>query len=310
MEVVVEDTSPVADDVLALRLARGDGGALPAWEPGAHIDLFLGNGLERQYSLCGDPRRNDSWTIAVLHEPRGRGGSHWVRTQVRKGTQLTVRGPRNNFPLVEASRYILIAGGIGITPLLPMAEELARRGADWQLHYGGREAASMAFTERLRPWPDRVRIRPETEYGLLDLDAILGEPHSTTAVYCCGPEGLLEAAQTRCRRWPAGSLHIERFRPRPDARQGEDQDFEVVLDRSGVTLQVSVGESIVDVLESTGIEVDTSCREGTCGTCETTVLDGVPDHRDSFLTEEERNTSETMMICCSRARTARIVLDL
>lgn len=309
-EVVVDEVIHETNDVLELRFARTDGEPLPAWEPGAHVDVFLGNGLERQYSLCGDPRTPARWTIAVLHEPSGRGGSHWLHTELQPGNTLTIRGPRNNFPLVDATRYILIAGGIGITPLLPMIYELAERGADWQLHYGGRESASMAFRGQLEKWADQVAIRPASVCGWLDLDAILGTPMGDTAVYCCGPEALLGAVEDRCRSWPSGALHIERFRPRPDAREGEDRAFDVLLERSGVTVAVSSDESIVEALEAAGVEVDSSCREGTCGTCETVVLSGTPDHRDSFLTEEEQDSNEVMMICCSRARTSQIVLDL
>lgn len=309
-DVVVEDIIDEAEGVIALRLARADGTPLPTWEPGAHLDLFLPNGLERQYSLCGDPRKNACWTIAVLREPESRGGSAWLHTNVEKGMTLTITGPRNLFPLVDAEHYRLVAGGIGITPLLAMINELEARTADWRLLYGGRERASMAFVEQLARWSDRVAVRPQNEYGLLDLSEFLGTPRPGTAIYSCGPEGLLEAIEERCKKWPPGTLHVERFKPRPHALEDADTPFEVVLASTGETYPVPIGETILDALETAGVEVESSCREGTCGTCETTVLEGVPDHRDSFLSEDERESGEMMMICCSRARGARIILDL
>jgi ferredoxin-NADP reductase len=274
------------------------------------MDVLMSAELERQFSLCGDPA-DGPWRIGVLLEPESRGGSTWMHENVEVGTDLRVRGPRNNFPLVpEAASYVMIAGGIGITPILPMVRELAQLGADWTLLYGGRERKSMAFVGELESHGERVTICPQDAFGLLDLNSLLQEPRPGTVVYCCGPEPLLQAVEEKCGPWPAGTLHLERFKPRPGALDGDRTAFEVVLDYSGITIMVREDQTIAEAVEAAGIEIETSCREGTCGTCETVVLEGIPDHRDSFLQEDERASNETMMICCSRSRTPRLVLDL
>lgn len=308
--LVVERLVDEADGVRSVSLRRPDHGPLPEWQPGAHLDLVIAADLERQYSLCGSPTERDVWQIAVLREPQSRGGSEWVHGILKEADVVTVRGPRNHFPLVNSDRYIFIAGGIGVTPLIPMIEEVAERGTSWELLYGGRSAASMAFADRLARYGSSVRVRPHDEHGLLDLESCLGEPTEGVAVYCCGPEPLIEAVENRCAVWPSGTLHVERFKPRPGALEGPDGPFEVVLERSKLTVQVAAGQSIVDALAAAGITVPTSCREGTCGTCETDVLEGVPDHRDSFLSDAERADNETMMICCGRSLTPCLVLDL
>ncbi|WP_119729357.1 PDR/VanB family oxidoreductase [Thermomonospora amylolytica] len=309
IEVVVDHRERVAEGVVALTLRAADGGPLPAWSPGAHIDLLLGEDLVRQYSLCGDPADTSAWRVAVLREPDGRGGSAHVHDHLVPGTKLEVRGPRNNFPLVPSPRYLFVAGGIGITPILPMVRAAQAAGADWRLVYGGRRRATMAFLDELAalaaPAGERVDVRPQDETGLLDLDGLLRDLPDGTPVYCCGPEPLLAAMEERC---APDVLHVERFVPR--AVEGPDEEFEVELAVTGTTLTVPAGRSILETVEAAGVQVLSSCREGTCGTCETGVLDGVPDHRDSILSEEERRTCEFMMICVSRARSPRLVLDL
>ncbi|MGH8869961.1 MAG: PDR/VanB family oxidoreductase [Actinomycetes bacterium] len=303
-----------AAGVVGLDLALPSGLALPPWGPGAHVDVELPGGLTRQYSLCGDPAEPERWRIAVLREPDGRGGSRWLADELGVGSTLRVRGPRHNFALVPSSRYVFLAGGIGITPLLPMVRAAEAVGADWVLHYGGRSRASMAFLDELTPYGRRVVVRPEDEEGLLDLDAALGKPGDDTLVYCCGPEGLIAAVEARMGAWPPGALHVERFRPRAnatgDAAGGEDTPFDVVCARTGVTVPVQPGTTILDAVESAGVDVVSSCTEGICGTCETAVLQGRPDHRDSLLTEEERAGGDTMLICVSRCLGDRLVLDL
>jgi ferredoxin-NADP reductase len=221
-----------------------------------------------------------------------------------------VRGPRNNFPLVDSPRYLFIAGGIGITPILAMIRTAEAAGADWRLVYGGRRRASMAFLEELARYGDRVSIHPQDETGLLDLDSLLGAPEPDTLVYCCGPEALLAAVEQRCGAWPRRSLHVERFAPRPQAAPVRTEAFEVVLQQSELTLSVPPDRSILSVVEEAGVGVLSSCAEGTCGTCETRVLAGEPDHRDSVLDEDERQAKDCMMICVSRACTERLVPDL
>ncbi|MEU9170305.1 PDR/VanB family oxidoreductase [Streptomyces sp. NPDC048420] len=302
-----------ADGVVSLTLRRPDGGMLPAWTPGAHIDVLLDGDdgdLIRQYSLCGQPDEREVWQIAVLREPEGRGGSAYVHDRLHEGASVRVRGPRNNFPLRPAARHLFIAGGVGITPILPMVEAAEAAGADWSLLYGGRTRTSMAFLDRLAPHGDRVLIRPQDEYGLLDLAAHLGVPKEGTLVHACGPEPLLGAVQEQCAGWPPGTLGVERFAPARAAETSAAAAFEVELARSGLTLTVPPDRSVLETVEEAGVEVDFSCREGTCGTCETDVLDGTPDHRDSLLTEDERAAGDTMFICVSRSRGPRLVLDL
>jgi ferredoxin-NADP reductase len=308
MRLDVTARHELADGVLGLTLAAGDGAPLPAWEPGAHVDLVLRPGLVRQYSLCGDPADRRSWRIAVLREPAGRGGSAHVHDELGVGERVTVAGPRNRFPLLRSPNYLFVAGGIGITPILPMLATAQRWGARWRLVYGGRRRASMAFLDELAAYGARVSVRPQDHCGLLDLETLLGTPVPDTLVYCCGPEPLLAAVAEKCRAWPAGSLHVERFTAAPVAPTGGG--FDVELRASGRTLTVPADGSILRAVEDAGIAVLSSCREGTCGTCETDVLDGVPDHRDAVLTDAERAAGDVMMICVSRALTPRLVLDL
>jgi ferredoxin-NADP reductase len=302
-----------AEGVVVLTLADPAGAQLPAWTPGAHIDLLLDDTV-RQYSLCGTPGDQHSWRIAVLLDPNGRGGSRRVHDTLQAGDRITVRGPRNHFQLHAAQRYLFLAGGIGITPILPMVAAAAEAGADWRLYYGGRSHASMAFLDELERYGDRVTFWPQDTSGLLPLDDILGQSQDGTLVYCCGPEGLLTAAEQRCASWPPGSLHTERFaaKPQPEPEEGEaaEQPFEVVCQRSGLTVTVPPGQSIIDALDENGVSVLSSCLEGVCGTCETRVLEGIPEHRDSLLSQEEREASEYMMICVGRSKSDRLVLDL
>jgi ferredoxin-NADP reductase len=306
-ELVVDRRDFAADGVLALTLRHPLGEQLPAWEPGAHIDVVLGPELERQYSLCGDPADRTQWRIAVLREPDGRGGSAHVHEQLGQGDKVRVRGPRNHFRLEPAPRYRFIAGGIGITPILPMLAAAEAAGAEWTLLYGGRTRRSMAFAEELGAgYGERVTIAPQDESGLLDLATALGDLADGTLVYCCGPAPLLDAVEERC---PSEVLRVERFQAK-EQPIGSDEEFEVELARSGLTLAVAPGVSVLDTVKAAGVEVLYSCTEGTCGTCETDVLDGTPDHRDSVLTREEQESGETMMICVSRCRGRRLVLDL
>ncbi|WP_106400974.1 PDR/VanB family oxidoreductase [Actinocorallia populi] len=312
IEVVVADRRAEADAVVSLTLHRAGGGELPPWTPGAHVELLLGDDVVRQYSLCGDPADGKSWRIAVLREPGGRGGSDRVHTALTPGTELRVRGPRNHFGLVPAKRYLFVAGGIGITPLLPMIRQAAAEGAEWRLLYGGRTRSSMALVEEVRALAahdGQVSVRPQDENGLLDLPAFLGDPEPGTLVYCCGPEGLLAAAEGACADWPPGTLHTESFAPVAASREG-DTGFEVELRASGLTLRVPSDRSVLDTVVEAGVQVLYSCTEGTCGTCETDILEGEADHRDSVLTQAEQEAGQSMMICVSRCRGPRLVLDL
>jgi ferredoxin-NADP reductase len=287
-------------------------GTFPEWQPGAHIDLNLDPDLVRQYSLCGDPRDRHRWRVSVLREPQSRGGSIWVHDKLSVGDQIVLGGPRNNFELTPHREYLFIAGGIGITPILPMIAECEEQGLPWRLVYGGRSEASMAFTAELATYGDKVTFWPQDKRGLIDLPNLLKEPGPGLAVYCCGPGVLLDAVESHCAQWPAGlgSLHLERFRPKAGVLEGQNTEFEIELDSSGQVFTVPADKSIAETLEAAGIHVSTSCREGTCGTCETVVLEGVPEHRDSYLTPGEKASNEVMMLCCSRSCSKRLVLDL
>ncbi|TFV56080.1 oxidoreductase [Geodermatophilus sp. DF01-2] len=301
----------IAQGVRRLRLRSVDGAPLPAWEPGAHIDLLLPSGLVRQYSLCGVPDELNEYEIAVLREPEGRGGSDEVHHVLQVGTELSIAGPRNRFPLHSAKQYLFIAGGIGITPLLPMIDEVQRRGSDWRLLYGGRSRATMAYLERLAEWTDRVEIRPQDEFGLLDLEqALAARPGGL--VYCCGPEPLLRAVESRCEQdRPPGSLVVERFSAGETAPTlgASEAAFEVQLGEQGPVLRVPADQSILKVLQDVDADVLYSCEEGTCGSCETRVICGRPDHRDSLLSEENRDDG-LMLVCVSRSLDPRLVLDV
>jgi ferredoxin-NADP reductase len=310
-DLVVTAAELVADDVLVLTMVDADGDPLPPWTPGAHVDLMLGDDLVRQYSLCGAPSDSRTIRVGVLRSRDSRGGSQFIHEKLAAGATVRVRGPRNHFPLVDSPRYLFIAGGIGITPLLPMLAEASAAGADWQLVYGGRTRASMAFLDELAQYGTRVVLAPQDEVGLLDLDALLGEPDDQTLVYCCGPEALLTAVEQRCAAWPAGALHLERFAPRvaPAPAAGE-RSFELTLARTGITVTVPPDRSVFDIVQEAGVSVLGSCHEGICGTCEQMVLGGDVDHRDSILDEDERAANDTMMICVSRCRSDRLTLDL
>jgi len=310
-ELVVESVTAVAADVVALSLTDPAGAALPPWTPGAHVDLIMGDELVRQYSLCGDPADARRIRIAVLREPNSRGGSVFVHEKLTPGTTVRVRGPRNHFALVGAPRYRFVAGGIGITPLLPMIAEADAAGADWTLLYGGRTRASMAFVDELARYGARVTLAPQDEVGLLDLDGLLGAPAVGTLVYCCGPEPLLAAVEARCASWPSGALHLERFAAKEAAAPAAgERAFELVLARSGLTLTVPPERTVFDVIQDAGVSILGSCHEGICGTCEQVVLEGDVDHRDSILSEDEQAANETMMVCVSRCRSDRLTLDL
>ncbi|MVU80450.1 2Fe-2S iron-sulfur cluster binding domain-containing protein [Nocardia sp. ET3-3] len=304
LTVRVSDRRDVAEGVFALELAA-TGGTLPRWTPGAHIDVHAGAVGVRQYSLCGDPADENRWRIAILRETAGRGGSEHLYRTAEVGTSLRVSVPRNNFELEPSGEYLFLAGGIGITPILPMVTAAVRAGARWSLHYGARTRAHLAFTDELSRY-EHVNLVPQNESGLLPLADLLAD--TTAAVYCCGPAPLLDAVETEgARRGLA--VHTERFTPRR-VDNVVDRAFSVRLAHSGQVLAVAADRSIVDVLEGAGVAIVTSCREGTCGSCETTFLEGEVQHRDSVLTADERAHGRTLMPCVSRALSDVLVLDL
>ncbi|MEU9621418.1 MULTISPECIES: PDR/VanB family oxidoreductase [unclassified Streptomyces] len=303
--LLISERTAAADGVVQLRLEGPD---LPAWQPGAHLDLLLPSGLVRQYSLCGDPADPGTYTIATRLVEDGRGGSREVHAQLHEGAEVEVRAPRNRFPLAEAPGYLFIAGGIGITPILPMLRSVAASGADWRLLYGGRSRASMPFLdeiEKLGADGDRVTVVPEDESGRPDPAAALADTAEGTAVYCCGPGPLMDAVASALP--PGRTLHLERFTAAATSSAGSGP-FEVELRRSGRTVRVAAGQSVLAAVREELPYVSYSCEQGFCGTCRQRVLEGEIDHRDELLTDAEREDS--MLICVSRCRGKRLVLDL
>ncbi|WP_433449833.1 PDR/VanB family oxidoreductase [Streptomyces sp. CA-142005] len=292
LRLLVTSRETVAEGVVQLRL---EGRNLPRWEPGAHLDLVLPSGLVRQYSLCGDPDDTSSYTVATRLVQDGRGGSREVHEQVTVGMELTVRGPRNRFPLIEAPSYVFVAGGIGITPLLPMLRALPEH-AEWRLLYAGRDRASMPFLEEVEKLGGGQVTVVE---GRPDLDAL--EVSEGAAVYACGPEGLMAAVAAR---FP--DVRLERFAPRTSSEG--NAEFEVELRRSGRTLTVPADSTVLAAVRRELPGTAYSCEQGFCGTCQQRVLEGKIDHRDELLTDEER--ADSMLICVSRARSDRLVLDM
>jgi ferredoxin-NADP reductase len=308
--VRIAQVADVANGVVALTL-ESEHGQLPSWDAGAHVDVYLPSGTIRQYSLCGptdDPHR---YTVAVLRQPQGRGGSEEVHTIAKPGVQLSIGFPRNRFMLRSAENYLFLAGGIGITPILPMIGVADAAGTDWQLHYGARTADTLAFRDLLATFPEeRVHLRPEGTHGRINFVDLIGS-FGTGLVYACGPNGMLDAAASACvQLGRSDDLVTERFSPSQGAVEAEAGAFEVELARTGGVLTVTSDRSILEIVREAGVDVESSCEEGFCGTCETRVLAGVPHHRDEVLTDEEREANETMMICVGRAHSPRLVLDL
>jgi len=312
LELVVRSARAVATGVLSLELAAPDGAELPQWSPGAHLDLHLPSGLVRSYSLHGDHRDRAAYNVAVLHVPDGRGGSAEVH-RIAAGSAVSASAPRNAFALEPASHYLFLAGGIGVTPLLAMAREVARRKAPWTFVYGGRSRDRMAFVDALSALPGgRLQIIPQDEAGLPDLEAAFAALPAGAAAYCCGPAPMLDAALTAGGRTrPDVPVRLERFAAAPTERDpSADTGFEVELARSNITVTVPAGVSILDAVRARIPGVMSSCEQGICSSCETAVLAGVPDHRDSVLTAKEHAANDYMMICVSRALTPRLILDL
>jgi ferredoxin-NADP reductase len=313
LDLVIRSAQAVAADVISLELAAPGAAALPEWTPGAHIDLHLPSGLVRSYSLHGDPHDRGAYHVAVLNAPDGRGGSAEVHRIAAPGVAMRASAPRNAFALEQASHYLFLAGGIGVTPLLAMAREVSRREENWTFVYGGRSRDRMAFLDALSALGGgELRIVPQDEAGLPDLASAFAALPAGAAAYCCGPSAMLDAALAVGERTrPDIPVRLERFvAPPASADLSADQGFEVELARSGISLIVPPGVSVLDAVRAAIPGVMSSCEQGICSACETAVLDGVPDHRDSVLTAKERAANNYMMICVSRALTPRLVLDL
>lgn len=302
-------------DVRSVELQSRDGAALPAAAPGSHIDLHLPGGLLRTYSIFEVGADGTSYGIGVGRDGNGRGGSAFVHEQIRVGDVLPISAPRNHFPLSpDAARVLLIAGGIGITPLLAMARQCVAQGADWALHYCARSPSRAAFLEELRaldPGGSRIHTWFSSDGRRLDAAALLKDASPDAHVYCCGPESLMNAVETAPGPLPPAQRHFERFvAPASDLASGDTSAFDVQLQRSGMTVHVPADRSVLECLEDHGIDVPFSCREGLCGTCETGVLAGTVEHRDFVLSAAEKLAQNKMLVCVSRAACSRITLDL
>ena len=300
-----------APAVTSYELGGVDGEPLPAWAPGAHVDVHLPSGTVRQYSLCGDPADRSRYRIAVLELADGRGGSREVHRELRPGRELDLGRPRLDFPLTPADRHVFVAGGIGITPILPMVREVERRGGAWHLVYAARAADAFAFRDELDALagdhPDRIRWVT----GVLDIATVVAES-AGAAVHACGPAGLLDAlTDAMAAAGRDDDLHVERFAPATLVAPADGSgDFEVELMSSGRVVVVPGDQTILEAVRDAGVDVTSSCEMGICGTCETKVLAGEIDHRDDLLTDAERAAGSSMLICVSRAAGARLVLDL
>ena len=304
----------VADNICAYTLAREEKQPLPEFGAGAHIDLLLDNGMARQYSLCSAPEALDSYRIAVQLETSGRGGSAYIHEHIEAGSALSINAPRNHFELNEsADNYLLIAGGIGITPLMLMAARLKALGKPFTLHYLCRTPEQAAFQGELeQQLGDQVQFH--FSYGdsrrRLDLDALFAGQKQATEVYTCGSEPLLQSILDAAENYPDIQVIFERFSAASNVGQAANSAFEIELARSGKTLSVAADQSILEVLRAEGFNVETMCEEGLCGSCEVDLLEGEADHRDSVLTDAEKQEQSALMVCCSRAASGRLKLDL
>jgi ferredoxin-NADP reductase len=309
IEVRIADIRPAARDTNIYEFRRTDGKRFPSATPGAHIDIKLPNGLVRQYSLLTSQTDPESYTIAVKRDPAGRGGSSFIHSELRVGQILRIKPPRNNFPLVDAEHVVLIAGGIGITPIFCMVQQLVTQARSWKLYYSSRSRADMAFLDALaKHEPVKLHFDDESEGKFLDIAAIVAEAPKNSHLYCCGPMPMLKAFEAATTGWPRAQIHVEYFAPKQEpAKAG---GFVVELAKSKQEFVVPPGKTILEVLLDAGIYVDHSCEIGICGLCQTGLLSGTPEHRDAFLTDEQKEANDTLMICCAGSKTDRLVLDL
>ncbi|WP_213775169.1 PDR/VanB family oxidoreductase [Bradyrhizobium sp. dw_78] len=303
-----------AEDIFSFELRSIDGAELPRFTAGSHIEILIKNGLERSYSLVNPQHETHRYVVAVARDPQSRGGSEYMCDILRPGHELQISEPSNNFALAEdAAETVLIAGGIGITPIWSMLQRLVQINRSWRLFYTARTRERAAFLAELlalqSQYPDRVTIVFDQEPNVagLNLEAIVRSQSPVAHFYCCGPAGLLNAFEAATSSLDPATVHLERFSSEQAPARG---GFEVTLAKSGRSFLIPADKTILEVLLSEGIEVSRSCMEGVCGTCETPVLEGVPDHRDSVLSKREREANKMMMICCSGSKTDKLVLDL
>ncbi|MDT3722438.1 PDR/VanB family oxidoreductase [Pseudomonas oryzihabitans] len=313
IEVEVRRRQVQGDGVVVLDLVPAAATDLPAFDAGAHVDIHLAPGLIRQYSLCGDPAERGRYRLGILKDPASRGGSMAAFERLQEGSRVAISAPRNLFPLaVDAQRSLLLGGGIGITPMIAMAYALHAQGADFELHYCGRARIRSAFLEELAaaPFAERVHLHFDDEpVSVLDLATVLGQADPGTHLYTCGPAGfmgwVIESAAAA--GYPAERIHREYFQVEVDE---SGASFEVVAAASGKRVTVAEGQSILEALGTVGIKIEVSCEQGVCGTCMCGVLEGEPDHRDVYFTDEEKAANDQILVCCSRARSKTLVLDI
>jgi ferredoxin-NADP reductase len=299
-----------AHDTALFEFTRLDGKPLPAYEPGAHIDVHLPSGHVRNYSLTEAMPEPSTYTLGIKRDPASRGGSRYIHDELRVGTVLKISAPRNNFRLREdAEHTVLIAGGIGVTPIWCMVQRLNALGRSWELHYACRSRDDMAFRAELERMPQAHLHCDDEAGGFLDIAAILAKAPAGAHLYCCGPAPMLAAFEAAAKDRPRDTVHVEYFTAKelPTAKKG---GFTVELARSGTEYFIPEGETILNVLLDAGIDVDYSCELGICGACETRVISGTPEHRDSILSEEEQAENKRVMICCAGCKSDRLVLDL
>jgi len=304
-----------AEDIRSYELTDPQGGFLPMFTAGAHLDVALPNGIARQYSISSDPRDVDRYVVAVLRELVSRGGSVYMHDNVKEGDVLTIHPPRNNFPLAEdAKHHILIAGGIGVTPMMAMARDLSARGESFEMHYCTRTPAKTAFKEDIAAsgFADSIHFHHDNGNSAdgLDIKALLADVRDGAHIYYCGPGGFMHACEGASNHWPRGTVHYEFFSVDETVDHGDSDAFQIKIASTGAILDVPADKSIVDVLRANGIEVETMCEEGICGTCATVLVEGDPDHRDFVLDDEEKERGEFIMVCCSRSKSPLLTLDL
>lgn len=304
-----------AQDICSFELVAADGAGLPAFSAGSHVDVQLPNGLIRQYSLCNDPTESHRYLICVLLDPVSRGGSKAMH-ELQVGQQLQISAPKNHFPLAhEAKRHLLLAGGIGVTPILCMAERLAHSSSDFEMHYCTRSEQRTAFRKRIGDSIFAFRVQFHFDDGTagqqLDLATLLATPESGVHLYVCGPKGFMDAVLHRARDqgWLDSQIHFEFFAGEQLA-SASDAGFSVQLASSGRVIQVLAQQTVTQALALAGVAVPTSCEQGVCGTCLTRVIEGIPAHRDCYLSPEEQAANDQFLPCCSRAKTALLVLDI
>lgn len=316
LNVRVDARREEATDIVSFELVSIDGTPLPSFSAGSHLDVKIGEGLVRQYSLCNDPSESHRYQIAVLKDPNSRGGSRAVHERIQVGSQIEISAPKNHFQLVhEARRTLLLAGGIGVTPILCMAERLSMLQASFEMHYCARSPERAAFRKRIETSPFASHVKFHFDDGAseqkLNIGSLLAAQDDDVHLYVCGPKGFMDAvlAGARAAGWPEKRLHYEFFSAAPVATQ-DNESFEVQIASSGKIVVVPKDQTVLQALINVGISIPVSCEQGVCGTCLTRVLEGVPDHKDLYLTPDEQAVNDQFTPCCSRSKSPRLILDL